>query len=169
MNTRKKNTRSAFCLLLGLLVVGWLGPGAISAEALFPDEVLQIKQVSSVALSHDGKLIAYTLSVPRTADQENGPDWQPLYVRDTEGGPARPFLTGQVNVSSPAFSPDDRYLAFGAKREGDKFTQIWGFPVDGGEARRLTDCPASVASFRWSPDGDRIAYIAPEPPTKRSS
>lgn len=153
------------CTLLCLL-----HPTPATATGLTAAEVLQMRQVASAALSHDGKLAAYTVLVPREADEDNGADWQELYVLGIDKGfavGARPFLTGQVNVSALAFSPDDRFLAFRTKRGDDEHTQVWVIPVDGGEARKVTASKTSVISFRWSPDGNRIAYVAKEPPTAR--
>ncbi len=39
-------------------------------------------------------------------------------------------------------------------------SQIYLLPLDGGEARRLTDLPRGVESFEWSPDGTRLVAIS---------
>jgi dipeptidyl aminopeptidase/acylaminoacyl peptidase len=169
---RPVSTRARFLpeLVAVMLLAAFVIPLALAAAetaGLNPEDVLQMQQVADAALNHDGRFVAYILNVPCTATQENGPDRRPLYVRETTGGPPRPYLTGQVNVSGVAFSPDDRYLAFRAKRGGDKETQVWAIPVDGGEARRITASATSVRDFRWSPDGASIAIIATAPPSRR--
>ncbi|TMD28867.1 MAG: S9 family peptidase, partial [Chloroflexi bacterium] len=47
-------------------------------------------------------------------------------------------------------APDDR-------EDGD---QVHILPLDGGEARRLTDLPRGVTGFAWSPDGRTIAALS---------
>jgi dipeptidyl aminopeptidase/acylaminoacyl peptidase len=42
-------------------------------------------------------------------------------------------------------------------------TQIYTMPVDGGEASEVTAAQSGVSSYRWSPDGTRIAFLAKEP------
>src|SRR6185369_3392086 len=74
------------------------------------------------------------------------------------------------------FSPDGRTLGFlsdrrplvedepdrtpvdGAEREDE--TQVHLLPLDGGEARRLTDLPRGVDRFEWSPDGTRLVVVS---------
>ena len=38
--------------------------------------------------------------------------------------------------------------------------QVYLLPVDGGEARRLTDLPRGVSGFEWSPDGSRLVVVS---------
>lgn len=54
----------------------------------------------------------------------------------------------------PALSPDGTQLAFDWR--GD----IWVVPVEGGEARRLTDHVAHDAYPHWSPHGREIAFVS---------
>jgi dipeptidyl aminopeptidase/acylaminoacyl peptidase len=44
--------------------------------------------------------------------------------------------------------------------------QIWLISPSGGEAWQLTRHGAGIDAFRWSPDGTRIALVAPVPETK---
>jgi Tol biopolymer transport system component len=55
-------------------------------------------------------------------------------------------------------------LAFLSDRE--ERAQIYLIPSDGGEAEALTEGENAVASFEWSPDGRKIAFLAPEPKTE---
>ncbi len=38
--------------------------------------------------------------------------------------------------------------------------QVYLLPVDGGEARRLTDLPRGVTGVEWSPDGKRLVVVS---------
>ena len=38
--------------------------------------------------------------------------------------------------------------------------QVYLLPLDGGEARRLTDLPRGVDAFEWSPDGTRLVVVS---------
>jgi dipeptidyl aminopeptidase/acylaminoacyl peptidase len=159
--------RTLACSLLLLALAPLAGPQAAMAEGLSLDDVLQLRVVTQAALSHDGKLVAYTLSVPRSAEADNGPEWSQLYMISTDGGPSRPFVTGEVEIHDPAFSPDDRYVAFRAKRGDDEHQQVWVIPLDGGEAQRVTGSESDVLFYAWSPLGDRLAYVAAAPKSER--
>jgi len=63
--------------------------------------------------------------------------------------PARDDDDGYADVS-----PDGKWLAFARSEKGS--THIYVAPLDGGEAKRLTDFPSTVP--RWSPDGRFIAF-----------
>src|SRR6185503_10355191 len=52
----------------------------------------------------------------------------------------------------------DRTPTDGAEREDA--TQVHVLPLDGGEARRLTDLPRGVEAFEWSPDGARLVVVS---------
>src|SRR5262249_35296145 len=54
-----------------------------------------------------------------------------------------------------------RSFAFLSDRDGA--AQLYLLRMSGGEAEKITDRKESIASFRWSPDGRRIALLMPEP------
>jgi dipeptidyl aminopeptidase/acylaminoacyl peptidase len=152
-------------LLAVTIVVGV--PAFLSADAFTPEDALRLKYSYTATISPDGKLIAYTVSVPRTADEEAGGGYSELYVAVVQSGDLKPYVTGKVNVSSPRFSPDGSRIAFLTRRGNKAKTQVWVMPVDGGEAVPVTKAKTGVSFFRWHPDGDKIAYIETESPSAR--
>src|ERR1051325_5124468 len=67
-------------------------------------------------------------------------------------------------VGDPQVSPKGDLVAFTitdmdvAANRGT--TQIYLVPISGGEVRQLTNDEHSSASPRWSPDGDKLAFIS---------
>jgi dipeptidyl aminopeptidase/acylaminoacyl peptidase len=152
-----------------LLVIIFLSICVVSmaGEVLSPEDILKIRTVGNAQISPDGKWIAYTLGVPRTADEKPGGYYSELYLVSTNTDEVRPFITGKVNVSSPQWSPDGSQIAFLTQRGGQNKTQVWAIPLLGGEAIQITRSQTSVSSYRWHPTEKLIAYIASTPKSKQ--
>lgn len=75
-------------------------------------------------------------------------------------------LLRQVRLSDPQLAPDGRMVALVETRadlESDEFhSEIVVVALPGGELRPLTRARQHAGSPRWSPSGDRIAFIAPD-------
>ncbi len=95
----------------------------------------------------------------RRYDLEKGESWSEIWMMEADGSGLRQMTTGRHNDTSPVFSPDARTILFVSDRSG-KASQLFLLPVDGGEARRLSDFPTDLADPRWSPDGKWIAVSA---------
>src|SRR5437879_2372518 len=67
-------------------------------------------------------------------------------------------------VSDPQVSPKGDLVAFtitDVDRVANKgTTQIYVVPLSGGETRQLTNDEHSSASPRWSPDGEKLAFVS---------
>ncbi|HQR46010.1 MAG TPA: S9 family peptidase [Thermoanaerobaculia bacterium] len=147
------------CLVLALLPAA---ASALGSETLTPQHVAKIRSVASVAISPDGGRVAYVLTSPRRplAD-EDGPAWAELHVVGRDGA-SRPFVTGEVNVSRPAWTKDGRSISFLARRGKDEHRSLYLIPAEGGEARRLLAHGTDILSYAFSPDGGRVAFLAAE-------
>lgn len=87
-------------------------------------------------------------------------------LRVTVASNAVQDLTGQgvVEDASPVYSGDGAWVAFGRRPiEGQAWQpgrQLWLMRPDGGDAHALTQAPEyHHTAFRWSPDGQRLAYM----------
>ena len=163
---RARTTVLAFALLAlaGLAAAQTATPAA--SEVFTPHHVAKLRSVSSVALSPDGTMVAYTLVVPRIplVDDDGGP-WEELHVvgRDKV---SRPFVTGEVNVGGVRWAADGRSITFLARRGKDTARSLYRIPVDGGEARRVLAHETDIAAYTFSPDGTQVAFTAREAPPK---
>jgi dipeptidyl aminopeptidase/acylaminoacyl peptidase len=71
-------------------------------------------------------------------------------------GTAGHFLAKQY----PTWSPDGRFVAYlkSPSDPNDQSQEIWVWSSETRQARALTRLEARINSFRWSPDGERIAF-----------
>jgi dipeptidyl aminopeptidase/acylaminoacyl peptidase len=157
MTRRRPGVRGLF-LSLALLAV----PLAAEPPRFTPEDVARLRSVTAVAMSPNGAAIAYVLAVPRRpVVDEDGPAWAELHVVGRDGVD-RPFVTGNVDVSEPAWTPDGSGIAFLAKRGRDEARSLYLISAAGGEARRVVGWSEEITGYAFSPDGKRIAFLSKE-------
>ncbi len=168
MNTKPRTSPSRLWVLASLFTVCISAPSVLAGNELFtPEHVSKLRSVTAAKISPDGRFVAYVLNVPRKPfKDEDGPAWAELHVVGLDGA-SRPFVTGEVNVGSIAWTPDGKGISFLAKRGKDKETALYLIPVDGGEARKVLGFDTDISDYSWSPDGKRAAFIAKEKKDKK--
>lgn len=138
--------------------------GPARDEPLRIEDVADLRIAGDVALSPDGKRIAYVLRTPRKDGDKPGGMYRVLFVVDAKGGAPRQYTREPGSASAPEWSPDGKSIVYIGRREGDARAQLWRIPADGGEPERLTDAPTAVRAFAWLPDGQRIVFTAEQEP-----
>jgi acylaminoacyl-peptidase len=148
-----------------------------------PDDLYRLRVATEPRLSPDGRRAAFVVqTVAPGFDGYRHAVWQ---VETDGGSPARQVTLGSKHDHHPRYSPDGRMLAFISDRRtrveedpvaehhrrartgerdhdqvGEDANQVYLLPLDGGEARRLTDLPRGVDAFEWSPDGTRLVVVS---------
>jgi dipeptidyl aminopeptidase/acylaminoacyl peptidase len=149
------------------LAASWLVfalQGALAADTpapspapLSPEQVLSRRQLADLRPNPGGERVAFTVTEPPSGERARRHVW----VLDVKTHAVRQFTNSAKSEWSPRWSPDGGALAFLSDR-GER-TELWRLPADGGEAVRVADLKSAVQGFAWSPDGKRIAVLAPEP------
>lgn len=145
---------------VALAAVVLASSGTRAQEAVTPSfrDVISLRSVGSPALAPDGGAVAYTV---RTVDWENNGYDTEIWLWRSGSGATQVTRTEDGSSTSPAWSPDGRWLAFLADRGGGN--QVHVLPVAGGEAFPVTDVEGGVNGFAWSPDGARLGLLRTEP------
>ena len=143
--------RRTFLLALGLATA--LVASAQSKRLIRETDIYDFHWIADARISPDGGRIAYTLI---NVNAKHDGYETTLWMVPASGGPSRQLTAGPRD-SAARWSPDGKTLAFlRAPQTGS--AQIQLLPLDGGEARPLTDLAKGAGSPVWSPDGKMIAF-----------
>jgi dipeptidyl aminopeptidase/acylaminoacyl peptidase len=130
--------------------------GDSEKKLLTPEASLNLRSISDLQYSPDGKRLAFVVLEPAKGQNRKRHIW--IHEAGEEG--SRQFTYSEKSESGPRWSPDAKTLAFMSDR--GEAQQIYLMRADGGEGVALTKGKNGVRGFEWSPDGKRIAYIAPD-------
>lgn len=134
--------------------------GYAKKDIMTLEQTVTAHYVGSSVVSPDGQLTAYTLVKPRTPyEDEDGSHYVELHLIDNQGN-SRPFITGEVSVSSLQWSPDGQSIFYLAKRNDDEYTSIYRIPVDGGESVQVISHKNNISSFSLNSEGDKLVFVA---------
>jgi dipeptidyl aminopeptidase/acylaminoacyl peptidase len=146
---------SALILCVCALAVPGMFPAhaAGSGAAFTAEDLVMLRRISDPQVSPDGR---YLVFVQRDTDMAANRGRATLWLLALAAG-ARPQQLTEASGgdSSPRWAPDGRTLYFLSTRSGSQ--QVWRVVLTGAEARRVTDFPLEVGSFRVSPDGKSLA------------
>jgi dipeptidyl aminopeptidase/acylaminoacyl peptidase len=121
-----------------------------------PELCLEIKNITAVRPSPDGKKVLYTVR-EAVMKGERSEYVNQVFVCNTDGSQHIQLTRGEKNSSNPKWSPDGEWVAYTNDRDGKN--NLYVLPLGGGESERITDVKTSVGEFEWSPDGKVIAFI----------
>lgn len=130
-------------------------------DLLEPKDIAHLQYVTAAEMSPDGTHVAYLKSVPRRPlKDDDGSAWSELHVMNRQTGLSRPFITGEVSISAPQWSPDGKTIYYTSKRGKDQTKSLYRIPVDGGESVRVLSGPTSMAVSR-SPGMENTLCFSP--------
>ena len=140
---------------------------------LTPSDLLRLEEIGEVALSPDGKWLAYVVKRPRSTatfhkyDFLHGGDRGDVWLVETSGGVPRNLTEGADDGSghwAPSWSPDSERLAMVSTREGN--VHLWGYEMTSRSLARLTERSVDLnlrgAPSVWVSEGQLLVATLPE-------
>ena len=135
---------SGILLILSVLL-------ANEKRAITFDDFFSLKRMHSVAVSPDGKKVAFCLTTPNIEENSFKTD---IYLLDLKTGELRRLTTAASSSSHPVWAPDGQTIYF--NRSG----QIWKISLKGGEARQVTDFVTGASDAVLSKDGRQLLFVS---------
>ncbi|HEX2661239.1 MAG TPA: S9 family peptidase, partial [Candidatus Acidoferrum sp.] len=160
-----------FCLPARLVLLSALGLVATlppaRTQGLVSGDLSKMRSVGGVALSADGRHLAYSVVMR----DEPGRPYGQLWMMDLTTQKSIRFGGDKDRAGGAVWSPDGKWIAFFG-RLGDKRGLMMAKP-DGSDVTVLapvegtnSPLPGTGDELTWSPDGKQVAYISSTPDSR---
>jgi dipeptidyl aminopeptidase/acylaminoacyl peptidase len=133
-------------------------------RAVTPDDYFSLALVTELAVSPDGKYVAYPEARwHQPTDDRKADLW--VVPTDGKGKPVR-LTADRANDRHPRWAADGKsvYVLANRKREAEKTppydgtAQVWQVPLDGGDPRPITRVEGGVSGFDYAAKADELFY-----------
>jgi len=159
MNNYIKSSTLILSVLLSFVSIDTSQSTELSKEKITLNDLNQLKDISSIDVSHSANLMVYSVS---SVDEKKDRYRNDIWLLDLNKNKEKILLKGNHWVGKTSFSPDDillGYLAPGRGKYAD-YQQIWTINTKNLVKRQITRLKANINDFEWSPDGKKMVLVA---------
>jgi len=143
--------------LFAVFLLGLTSQLSAETRVMSTADLWAIERIGALVASPNGSELAFTVTqFDSTTNQANAEIWR---VAADGLSPPQRLTQNPGSDLAPVYSPDSKSLAFVSAREG-RPAQLYLLPLNGGEARALTDWPLGVKRAQWLGDGTRMIVEA---------
>ena len=122
-------------------------------KAFTIEDLYKIKSVGTAVISNSGKQFLFTVTdydLPKSKSNTE------IYISNIDGTNQRRLTNNESADFNPIWQTDDSGIYFISYRSGT--AQLYLLPLNGGEAKQITDFYMGVNSPKLSPDGTKIIF-----------
>lgn len=141
-------------LFMLVFLFGFARQPQAQTEVFTATTMWNMKRAVALDVSPNGKQSVFTIT---DYDIESDKGETNIYLIDNQNGDIRQ-LTFTGKDASPVWSPDGQQIAF-VSRRNDGPGQLFVLPLNGGEAKQITDLPVGVYGLKWFPDGQKLLSV----------
>jgi dipeptidyl aminopeptidase/acylaminoacyl peptidase len=123
-------------------------------DAFLLDDYFRLQRVRELALSGDGKMIAYVTEVLQVDTEQ---PIRSVRIQEVRSGGAVTEVPELSEGRDFQWVPRSRELAFLSSKVG--ISQVFAYDTVTKHVRQVTAASADVARFTWAPSGEAVAFI----------
>lgn len=123
-------------------------------------ETVTAQSVASVDLSPNGQYTAVLKYIPRTPyKDDDGSGFTELVLIDAQGNETV-YFNRDDEFSQVSFGPNSEYLYFTAKRDDDKYNELYRLPINGGAVQSFYEFEGHIGAYDISDDGQSLIFTS---------
>lgn len=125
----------------------------VDSEIMTPEVLWSFGRVGSVAVSPDGKTVAFTISYTKIEENKTYSD---IYTMPAEGGDYTQLTYTKGVEFNIDWRPDGAKITYLSAASGD--VQLWEMNPDGSQNKQVTNVEGGIEGYKYSPAMDKIAF-----------
>ena len=162
---KKKGIRVVLFGLIALFLLTQSVFFSREKRRLIPEDIVHLQRVSDPQISPRGDWVAFVVSQFGEDKKVDANIW----IVSRDGSVLRQLTKSPGSDTSPRWSPNGEVLAFLSRQDEGRKAQIYFYSVKDDKLEKSTDEKSSIRDFKWSSDGQKIAFLMSKPRTEEET